>query len=115
MAKKLILNNKIVFLIPRSSINEELPYPIVLLNNRDVKIEDILYFFLDKKYNIGILITKANKEGRDENVYYFPIEENIINDFHTTNLNEIIINNGYLDNFTEIDNVLVPCRIVNKD
>lgn len=113
MAKKLVLNHKIIFLIPRLS-NEYIQYPIILLNNQNINLTDINSIVLDKKYEVAILITKNNQNQVDDDIYYFPITNEIIEDFKSSNFKEVIINNGYLDNFTEKDNILISCATVNE-
>lgn len=111
--KKLVLNNKIIVLMPRAS-NKYLQLPIVLLNNNKITIEDFVEVVLDEKYQIAVLVSKSNKSKTSEDIFYFPIKNEIINDFLDGNFNEVIINNGYLDNFTETESIALPIKIKSK-
>lgn len=108
----MILNNKIVFLIPRVS-NNVIKYPIVLLNNKTIELEKINRLLIDVKNRVCVIVLEDNITQVDDDIYYFPIEDSIIEEYYHSSFKETIINNGYLDNFTENDNILIKTEIIN--
>ena len=115
MAKKMILNHKITVLIPRIS-NEDIKYPIFLLNNKNIDISSIESLLLDLKYNVCVLVLTSNLSvnNADDDIYYFPVKDEIIIEFKNNNYKEAIVNNGYLDTFTESENIMIPVEIINE-
>ena len=113
MAKKQILNDKIVLLTPKLT-NDIINYPILLLNNNSFDIDNIKLAVVDEKYKIIVFLTKGNLDQTDEDFYYFPINREIIIELKNIEEQNIIINNGYLDNFTEVDNILIKYKIENE-
>lgn len=111
MAKKIILNSKIFLLLPRTS-NTVINYPILLLNNKTIKIEEIDHIFLKKDTGVCVVVMEGNVNNIDDNIYFFPMGVELINDLKIGNYEKIIVNNGYLDNFDNADNVLVELYIV---
>lgn len=109
----MVLNSKIILLIPRVS-NEVIKYPILLLNNKSIAIEKIERLLIDIKNNVCVLIMESNLQQIDDDIYFFPIEDSIKEEYLNSKFKETIVNNGYLDNFTESDNIIIKTEIVNN-